>query len=67
LIGATSLSPVTKLVAGTGAVLSRRSEAESEVAVQTVSETEICHGAGFKLRADAQVRVDRVSGFLYFF
>jgi hypothetical protein len=27
------------------------------VAVQTVSEPEICHGAGFKLRVDARVRV----------
>ena len=27
------------------------------VAVQTVSEPEICQGAGFKLRADARVRV----------
>jgi hypothetical protein len=27
------------------------------VAVQAVSEPEICHGAGFKLRADARVRV----------
>jgi hypothetical protein len=27
------------------------------VAVQTVSKPEICHGAGFKLRADARVRV----------
>jgi hypothetical protein len=47
LIGATNLSPVTKLMAGTGAVVSRRSEAESGVAVQTVTEPEICHGAGF--------------------
>ena len=29
------------------------------VAVQTVSEPEICHGAGFKLRADERVRVQR--------
>ena len=27
------------------------------VAVQTVSKPQICHGAGFKLRADARVRV----------
>jgi len=54
LIGAANLSTVTKLVACTGAVLSRRSEAESGVAVQTVSEPEICHSAGFKLRADAR-------------
>jgi hypothetical protein len=30
---------------------------ESGVAVQTVSEPENCHGAGFKLCADARVRV----------
>jgi hypothetical protein len=29
----------------------------TSVAVQTVSEPEICHVAGFKLRADARVRV----------
>jgi hypothetical protein len=29
------------------------------VAVQFVSEPEICHGTGFKLRADASVRVQR--------
>jgi hypothetical protein len=29
------------------------------VAVQTVTEPEICHGAGLKLRADARVRVQR--------
>ena len=29
------------------------------VAVQFVSEPEICHGAGFKLRADARVRVQQ--------
>ena len=29
------------------------------VAVQTISEPEIYHGAGFKLRADARVRVQR--------
>jgi hypothetical protein len=46
LIGAANLYPVTNLVAGTGAVLSRRSEAESGVAVQIVSEPEIYHGAG---------------------
>ena len=59
LIGAANLSPVTKLVAGTGAVVSRRSEAESGVAVQIVSEPEISHGAGFKLRAGALVRVQK--------
>ena len=47
LVGAANLSPVTKLVAGTGAVVSRRSEAESGVALQVVSEPEICQGAGF--------------------
>jgi len=60
LIGAANLSLVTKLVAGTGAVLSRRSEAESGVAVQTVSEPEICPGAGFILGAGAGVRVQRL-------
>ena len=30
------------------------------VAVQTVSKQEICHGAGFKLRADARVRVQEL-------
>jgi len=29
------------------------------VAVQTISEPDICHGAGFKLRADARVRVQQ--------
>jgi len=29
------------------------------VAVQTVSEPEICHGVGFKLRADVRVRVQQ--------
>ena len=29
------------------------------VAVQTVSEPEICHGAGFKLRTDERARVQR--------
>ena len=29
------------------------------VAVQTISEPEFCHGAGFKLRADARVRMQR--------
>jgi hypothetical protein len=47
LTGATKLSPVTKLVTSTGAVLSRRSEAESGVAVLpiaigTVSKPENC-------------------------
>jgi hypothetical protein len=31
----------------------------TSVAVQTISEPEICHGAGFQLRADAFVRVQR--------
>jgi hypothetical protein len=53
LIGATNLSPVTKLLPVPGAVVSRRSEAESGVAVQTISKAVIYHGAGFKLRADA--------------
>jgi len=48
LIGAANLSPVTKLVAGTGPEVS---------GVQIVSEPEISHDAGFKLRADARVRV----------
>jgi hypothetical protein len=64
LIGATNLSPVTKLVAGTGAVLSRRSEAESGVAVQVVSEPIICHGAGFILRVGAGIRVQDSAGFI---
>jgi hypothetical protein len=34
------------------------------VAVQTVSEPEICQGAGFKLRADARVRVQVFVGFV---
>jgi len=29
----------------------------TRVAVQAISEPEICHGAGFKLRADARIRV----------
>ena len=29
------------------------------VAVQIISEPEICHGAGFQLRADARVRVQQ--------
>ena len=45
LIGAANLSPVTKLVTGTGPEYS---------GVQSVSEPEICHSAGFKLRADAR-------------
>jgi len=48
MIGAENLSPVTNLVAGTGPEYS---------GVQTVSEPEIYHGAGFILRADARVRV----------
>jgi len=32
-------------------------EHKRSVAVQTISEPEICHGAGLKLRADARVRV----------
>jgi hypothetical protein len=31
----------------------------TSVAVQTVTEPEICHGAGFKLLADERVRVQR--------
>jgi hypothetical protein len=59
MIGAANLSPVTKLVALTGAVLSRRSEAESGVAVLPiaigkVSEPENCQDAGFILRAGAR-------------
>jgi len=48
LIGAANLSPVTKLVAGTGPEYS---------GVQTISKPDICQGAGFKLQADARVRV----------
>ena len=33
------------------------------VAVQVVSEPEICQGAGFKLRADARVQVQRLLRF----
>jgi len=54
MIGATRLSPVTKLVAGSGAVLSRRSGAESGVAVQTISEPDNSQGVGFIFRADAR-------------
>jgi hypothetical protein len=54
MIGAGKLSRYRIIIGGTGAVLSRRSEAESGVAVQLVSEPEIYHGAGFKLRADAR-------------
>ena len=42
------------MVRGTVAVVSRRSEAESGVAVQTISEPEIYHGVGFKLREDVR-------------
>jgi hypothetical protein len=48
MIGAANLSPVTKLVACTGPEVS---------GVQIVSKPENCQGAGFKLRADARVRV----------
>jgi hypothetical protein len=48
MIGAANLSPVTKLMAGTGPEYS---------GVQTVSKAVIYHGAGFQLRADARVRV----------
>ena len=34
------------------------------VAVQAVSEPEICHGARFKLGADARVRVQDLVGFV---
>jgi hypothetical protein len=34
------------------------------VAVQTVSEPEICHGAGFILGADARVRMQVLEGFV---
>ena len=44
---AANLSPVTKFVVFTGAA----------IAVQIISEPEICHGAGFYLRADAGVLV----------
>ena len=44
--GARNLSPVTKLMASTGAI-----------AVQTISEPENYHGAGIRLRADARVRM----------
>jgi len=49
---------------GTGAVVSRRSEAESGVAVQAVPEPENCHVAGFILRASARVRVQVSAGFV---
>jgi hypothetical protein len=48
LVGAANLSPVTKLVAGTGPEYS---------GVQTISKPEIYHGTGFQLHADARVRV----------
>jgi len=32
------------------------------VAVQAISEPEICHGPGFNLRADARVRVHGIAG-----
>jgi len=35
------------------------------VAVQTVSEPEICHGAGVNLRADARVRVRWLAGLVW--
>ena len=54
LIGAANLSPVTNLVAGTGAVVSRRSEAESGVAVQAISKPEICQDAEVLLGADVR-------------
>ena len=50
LIGVANLSPVTKLVAGTGPEYS---------GVQIVSEPEICHGKGFYLRADARIQVQQ--------
>ena len=54
LIGAGILSRYRIFIGGTGAVVSRRSEAESGVAVQFVSEPVNCHSAGFKLRAGAR-------------
>ena len=48
MIGATNLSPVTKLNAGTGPEYS---------GVQTISEPEICHATEVELRADVRVRV----------
>jgi hypothetical protein len=44
-------------------LISRLRRDQKVVAVQTVSEPEICHGAGFKLRADA--RACRVIGCPY--
>jgi hypothetical protein len=53
LIGTTNLSPGKKFVAGTGPA--------SGGAVQAVSEPEICHDAGFMLRASAGIRVQKIS------
>jgi hypothetical protein len=50
LIGAANLSPVTKLVAGTG---------PAKAGVQIVSEPDNCQGAEFKLRADERIQVQR--------
>ena len=50
MIGAARLSPVTNLVEGTG---------PAKAGVQTISKAEIYHGAGFQLRVDARVRVQR--------
>jgi len=50
MIGAANLSPVTNLVAGTGPEYS---------GVQTFSKAVIYHGIGFKLRADARIRVQQ--------
>src|SRR4030043_1046193 len=44
LIGARKLSRYRIIVGSTGAVVSRRSEAESGVAIQFVSKPEICQG-----------------------
>jgi hypothetical protein len=48
MIGAGKLSRYRIFIGGTG---------PAEAGVQAVSELEICHGAGFKLRTDARVRV----------
>jgi hypothetical protein len=37
----------------------------AKAGVQAVSEPEICHGAGFNLRADARVRVRWLAGFVW--
>ncbi len=53
LIGAANLSPVTKFGGGHWrSVAPALTDRRERHGVQTISEPEICHGAGFKLRAD---------------